>query len=142
MKGRVEHRDLGHIRAASHGYLDAQEVRWIVQRCQRRELPDGRDHPIIDEARLAEGLPPVNDAMSDREQLRAIFNRFPDREQLRDSIEGCGVIPQLAIDGVSPKRSFLISLAVNEPAARLADALGDTSREERPFRHVEELVLQ
>jgi hypothetical protein len=142
MEGRVEDRNLRHFRSASHGYLDAQEVGWIVQRCKRRKLPDGRDHPIIDQTGLAKGLTPVNDPMSDREQLGATPYHSGVSEQIGDSVEGCGVVRQLAHRGILPERSFSIPLAVNEPAAQVADALGGASCEQHSLVHVEELVLE
>ena len=104
----------------------------VVQDSQPRLI----SNLIVDQTGLAKGLAPVHDAMSDREQLAAIA------EHIDDSVEGRGVVGQLARGDVLSERSLIIPLAVHEAAPRITDALGGASCEQGPLRHVEELVLE
>ncbi len=141
VEGGVEDGDLGNVRSAGHRYLDAQEVGWVVQGRERGELPNGLDHPFVDHAGVAELFAAVNDSMSDADELAAIFRYTAVAEQAHDSVEGGGVIPERAVGDLFVERPRRIPLSVNESAARLADPLCGSVRQQGALAHLEELIL-
>ena len=142
VKGGIEDRHLRHIRLACHGHLDAQQVGRIVQRRKGREPPNGLDHTCVDQTGFAKGFTPVNDSVSDPEQLACIPSHARVSEQTCDSVDSFCMVREVARVDLLAKLSGPIPLDMHESASRLADALGGASCEQSPLAHVEELVLE
>ena len=71
VEGGVEHGDLGNVRHARPGDLDADDVRRVVEGSERDLLANRGDHLVVDQGRLREDLAAVNDAMPDAEERPA-----------------------------------------------------------------------
>jgi len=99
-----------------------------VQGRERGELPNDLDHPFVDHTRLAELFAAVDDSVSDADELAAIFRYTAVVEQAHDSVEGGGMIPELAVGDLFVDRPHRIPLPVNESATRLADSLRGSTR--------------
>ena len=128
---RVEDSDLRHIRPAGDRDLDAHEVGRVVQRRERRELPDGLDQPDRRSDRARERPRPR--ARLGVRSPSSSLPLAPASEQL--TIRSRAAAWSGSSHGVmfSRSRPLIIPLAVHEAASRLTDALGGASREQGPL---------
>jgi hypothetical protein len=133
---RVEHRNLGNTWERNPGLLDTRCVGRIVQWSQRRQIPDLLQDLIIDQDRVAEDRPPVDDPMPHRGQR--IGPQRPARvdEQLLHHAQSGGMVGNLAVED---------GLVAGEPMGgfglRPADPLDQSTGHRLGLVDVHQLVL-
>ena len=66
VKGGVEHGNVRQARQCGARRADALQIRWIVQRGERRQLLDAALDLVVDEDRLGESRPAVHHPVADR----------------------------------------------------------------------------
>ena len=130
VKRGVEAGDLRHLRIDLLRQPDRREVVRLVQRRQRRELGEPRQHAGIDPHRPVEVRPPVHDTVADRPELEAAEARQPAPELAR----GGGKVGQLprriaavdqrraiSADGLQPRmHADAVDLPLHPPLQPLA----------------------
>ena len=75
MEGSVEDGDVRDIGLSRLRLADRAQRRVVVERRQRAELLDRRNHLVVDQHRLHEACAPVDDAMADRIRLEVVLDR-------------------------------------------------------------------
>lgn len=65
MKGSIEAGNLSHFGPAGHEHPDRRKIVWLVERCERTELLQLREHFFVDENRPVIAGAAMNDAMPD-----------------------------------------------------------------------------
>ena len=74
VKRRVEDRHLRDTREPGPGGFYAEKIGRVVERGQRYESADRRNHLIVDQGRLPEEFPAVDHTMADAEKLGLVLN--------------------------------------------------------------------
>jgi len=69
MKCRVEDGHVRHVRTRRDRFLDTPQGWRVVERCEAIEVVDRVAHSFVDDNRLSEMRPSMNDPMGDRVYL-------------------------------------------------------------------------
>jgi hypothetical protein len=139
VEGCIEHRDIRCPGHELHRFVDADEVRRIVQRGQFDVLLDRREHGRIDDHRGGELFAAMDDAVSDGGDFRNIaqYPEFPVHEGFGDVCHGSSVVGHGFFEPHSAFRRIL-----GEEAAAFSDSFDDTSPETCAAGHAEHFVLE
>jgi hypothetical protein len=135
---RVEYRDLGQVGSALARDLDPDQIGWIVERRQAREISDHRQDVVVDSRGLEKGFATMYDTMSDSRETLAVGQNTRLAQDRHDSVDGHAMVGHwsVRIDLFGP-----IEFPVNETAPSFTDSFRGPPRKHTAVAHLEELVL-